>query len=68
MEGCDDGNEDNTDGCIDTRLGASCGDGHLWTDNEVCDDGNEDNTDDCVDTCEAPESGAPFFVTSAGLR
>ncbi len=61
-EGCDDGNNDNDDACPDDVINggtcqpARCGDGHVWSGNEVCDDGNGDNADDCPDgmggTCE----------------
>ncbi|MDH5720730.1 MAG: DUF4215 domain-containing protein [Spirochaetia bacterium] len=40
-EECDDGkNGDNTDGCLDTCLSASCGDGYVQAGVETCDDGN----------------------------
>ena len=44
VEGCDDGNLDNSDGCLDaTATGgncqpAGCGDGFLWVGVEYCDD------------------------------
>ena len=57
-EACDDGNQNNTDGCLDaTSLGgtcqlASCGDGFVYAGVEGCDDGNGNNADDC------PEGGS----------
>ena len=48
-EGCDDGNDDPTDQCIDCQP-ASCGDGVLQ-EGERCDDGNETDTDGCLSTC-----------------
>ena len=54
-EECDDGNENNNDGCPDgpggTCQNARCGDGHLWLPKfngaEDCDDGDDDRTDSC---------------------
>ena len=37
QEECDDGNEDNTDGCTNLCLRARCGDGHVQEDEESCD-------------------------------
>jgi len=56
-EACDDGNQDNTDACLDTCVPASCGDGFAQVDVEACDDGNQDNTDACLDTCVAASCG-----------
>ena len=56
-EACDDGNAVNTDGCLDTCVAASCGDGFVWADNEACDDGNDVDTDDCLATCVAATCG-----------
>ena len=39
-EACDDGNTDNTDGCLNSCVVASCGDGFVQVDVESCDDGN----------------------------
>ncbi len=52
-EDCDDGNDSNTDNCLDTCVFASCGDGEVQDVIEACDDGNADNFDGCTDTCEA---------------
>ncbi len=50
-EVCDDGNDANTDDCLDTCEAPSCGDGFAQEGVEECDDGNADNTDDCTDAC-----------------
>lgn len=50
-EQCDDGNDINTDACIEGCLRASCGDGHLQADSdEECDDG-DNNSDDAPNAC-----------------
>ena len=38
-EECDDGNNDNTDGCVDNCRLATCGDGHIQQGVETCDEG-----------------------------
>jgi len=38
-EECDDGNDDNSDACLDTCVAATCGDGELQAGVEECDDG-----------------------------
>jgi cysteine-rich repeat protein len=55
-EVCDDGNDVNTDDCLDTCEAASCGDGFVWENNEECDDQNGDNADGCLETCVVPAS------------
>ena len=57
-EACDDGNNINTDGCLDTCQEPRCGDGILQADvgfdhpdYEECDDGNDDGFDLCRDDC-----------------
>jgi cysteine-rich repeat protein len=58
VEGCDDGNEDNTDACPDDAANggtcepARCGDGFVLAGVEECDDGNAANTDTCLDDAE----------------
>ena len=37
VEECDDGNDDNTDDCLDTCQAARCGDGHGREFLETCD-------------------------------
>jgi hypothetical protein len=47
-EECDDGNADNTDGCLTSCVAASCGDGFVWTGTEDCDG---DPPQDCATGC-----------------
>lgn|GEM_PF-1149117 len=58
-EQCDDGNDDDTDGCLSTCLRppppppgppVSCGNGNIERDEE-CDDGNTLNSDGCDENC-----------------
>ncbi len=49
-EECDDGNEVDTDACVDC-LNAVCGDGLLHAGVEDCDDGNTTPGDGCDATC-----------------
>ena len=56
-ERCDDGNQLNTDACLNTCVAASCGDGYLQTGKEECDDGNQINTDACSNACKAARCG-----------
>lgn len=56
-EGCDDGNSDNTDACLDTCVAASCGDGFVRSGVEQCDDGNATSGDGCSSACETEASG-----------
>ncbi|MEW5897302.1 MAG: DUF4215 domain-containing protein, partial [Nanoarchaeota archaeon] len=49
-EECDDGNQDNTDSCLNNCKNAICGDGFKGP-GEQCDDGNQDNTDSCLNSC-----------------
>ncbi|MCA9661711.1 MAG: DUF4215 domain-containing protein [Myxococcales bacterium] len=50
-EECDDGNQDNTDGCLNTCVAASCGDGFVQAGVEECDDGNDFDKDFCSNAC-----------------
>ncbi len=59
-EQCDDGNEDNTDDCIDSCKSSVCGDGFVATDVEQCDDKNSVNTDACTTLCKIPVCGDGF--------
>lgn len=68
-EPCDDGNDDNTDGCIKIpRPGglvcaeAECGDGYVQAGIEVCDDGNTLSGDGCRSDCLKVESCGDGFV------
>jgi cysteine-rich repeat protein len=63
VEQCDENentaaHDNNNDGCLDTCVSATCGDGWLKTTApaEACDDGNAINTDLCVN-CAAPLCG-----------
>ncbi|WP_240488594.1 DUF4215 domain-containing protein [Labilithrix luteola] len=44
-EECDDGNTDDTDGCLSTCVSATCGDGKVQAGVEQCDNGNTDDDD-----------------------
>jgi cysteine-rich repeat protein len=57
-EECDDANASNTDGCLNTCVAASCGDGFLYAGVEQCDDGNNVNFDGCSASCSG--SGSTF--------
>ena len=53
-EECDDGNNDNTDSCLESCVNAKCGDGYVWEGKEECDDGKHcadgtpcTNSDEC---------------------
>ncbi|MEZ4361528.1 MAG: Ig-like domain-containing protein [Kofleriaceae bacterium] len=50
-EGCDDGNFDNNDACLNTCASATCGDGVVQATVEQCDDGNTVDGDGCESTC-----------------
>ncbi len=50
-EQCDDANQTETDACLASCAGASCGDGHVWAGMENCDDGNTIDGDGCPATC-----------------
>ena len=51
VEACDDGNADETDGCLRSCEEARCGDGRVQAGVEQCDDGNVDDTDACTNSC-----------------
>ncbi|MCH9687748.1 MAG: DUF4215 domain-containing protein [Deltaproteobacteria bacterium] len=59
-EECDDGNADDTDGCLSTCLDATCGDGFVQTGVEACDDADLDDTDACLSSCEFASCGDGF--------
>ena len=50
-EACDDGNLDNSDGCLTNCELASCGDGYAYVGVEECDDGNDVDDDGCDAEC-----------------
>jgi cysteine-rich repeat protein len=61
IEICDDGNIENTDGCIAPLcIPATCGDGQLWAGMETCDDGNLDDGDACPTSCAPSVCGDGF--------
>ncbi|MBU2260293.1 DUF4215 domain-containing protein, partial [Patescibacteria group bacterium] len=59
-EVCDDGNESNTDACLNTCEEASCGDGFVQGGVEECDDANSINNDACRNDCTLPPVGTVF--------
>ncbi|MBK9263806.1 MAG: DUF4215 domain-containing protein [Polyangiaceae bacterium] len=59
-EQCDDANGVNTDGCLNTCVTATCGDGFVRNGVEECDDGNMINTDACVMGCTNATCGDGF--------
>ncbi len=65
-ESCDDGNVDNTDGCLSDCTLASCGDGFVHAGAEQCDDGNTSDQDNCVAGCYLASCGDGF--TYAGVE
>jgi cysteine-rich repeat protein len=63
-EACDDGNQVNTDGCLNSCAVARCGDSVARSDIEAgeegyenCDDGNQVNADACRNNCVAGVCG-----------
>ncbi len=60
-EACDDGNDDDHDGCTRECVSVVCGDGVVAEGIEGCDDGDHDLSDDCPDgpdgTCEPARCG-----------
>ena len=56
-EPCDDGNQDNLDGCLNDCTPASCGDGFVWVGVETCEDGNADDSDGCRNNCRLARCG-----------
>jgi cysteine-rich repeat protein len=59
FEQCDDGNMDDTDGCVQGCLTATCGDMFVQANVEDCDDANMVNTDACV-ACSSASCGDGF--------
>jgi cysteine-rich repeat protein len=60
-EGCDDGNDTETDDCTSACVQARCGDGIIQDALEECDDGNLDPTDACLPTCIDNQCGDGFL-------
>ncbi|MBU2213524.1 DUF4215 domain-containing protein [Patescibacteria group bacterium] len=68
VEECDDGNQLNTDACLNTCNGAICGDGFVQENVEGCDDGNTFDGDGCSSQCkiELVECALCSTVTCGG--
>ncbi len=60
-EACDDGDEDEENGCNTVCELNRCGDGVLHQGVEECDDGNENNNDDCLATCQLASCGDGYL-------
>ncbi len=56
-EGCDDGNQNDTDACRNSCISATCSDGVVQSDVEQCDDGNAVDTDACRNNCMSATCG-----------
>ncbi len=56
VEDCDDGNDEDSDGCRNDCTSPTCGDGILDT-GEDCDDGNDVDSDGCRNDCTLPTCG-----------
>ena len=56
-EDCDDGNQVQTDACLNNCAAARCGDGYRQEGLEDCDDGNEVDTDACTNQCGGARCG-----------
>ena len=57
VEDCDDGNEVQTDACLNSCRFARCGDGVVEENVEACDDGNRFETDACRNNCQPARCG-----------
>jgi len=61
-EDCDDGDQDDCDGCHnDCTFNTGCGDGHVCPP-EDCEDGNQDNCDGCQSNCRLETGCGDGFV------
>ncbi len=72
-EECDDGNDNDSDTCLNACTAAVCGDGVARTDREpgqdgyeACDDGNEEQRDLCLTGCIAASCGDGFLGPGEG--
>ena len=65
-EECDDGNDVDTDECLNSCKLADCGDGVIFEGEEGCDDGNTENGDGCSADCEVEVR--IIFVTSGAYK
>ena len=57
IEGCDDGNTIDGDGCSAMCVGEGCGDGKVDPATEECDDKNKIDDDACTNKCKLPVCG-----------
>ena len=57
MRIADDGNQVQTDACLNNCAAARCGDGYRQEGLEDCDDGNEVDTDACTNQCGGARCG-----------
>ena len=60
FEACDDGNQLQTDACLNDCVAAQCGDGFVQENVEACDDANNAQTDECLNNCSSPTCGDGF--------
>ena len=60
---CDDGNDVQTDDCLNSCEIAVCGDGLIKAGVETCDDGNRENSDACLNDCSTASCGDGFVRT-----
>ncbi len=60
-EQCDDGNQDQTDDCLNDCRTASCGDRFVQVGVEDCDDGNQIQTDACLSDCSSASCGDGYI-------
>ena len=59
----DDGNQTNTDACLNTCKTAFCGDAVVQAGVDQCDDGNNVDNDGCTNTCHTPACGDSIVQT-----
>jgi cysteine-rich repeat protein len=67
-EECDDGNELQTDSCLNDCTEAKCGDGFVRAGVEACDDGNTVANDTCLNNCTVARCGDSVACTAAGCN
>ena len=65
-EECDDGNDVNTDGCLNDCREARCGDNLVQAGIELCDDGNNADGDECPANCRRAECGDGILQANLG--
>ena len=57
IEECDDGNQDNGDGCLTNCQRARCGDGEVLRGIEACDEGLANGNERCTVDCQRSHCG-----------